>query len=285
MRSLTYISDNGCVVSMVNRAPYIFNRLISDLGATPQIGRSPGRDGATTYNVNLNQRNINVKGFIHALGNHRLDIKTIVDEHKNFLDTCFNPNTFGTLIYQNNRGGQIIRARPITTPTYSEIRNFQNIAFDIEFVSDDCYWESIKLFEERLGTTTKLWKFPFTLPLKFGEYSSEVTINNPTKMNIKPIIEVYSNAEMITVSNLTTEKSFTVEHEILSHQTMVIDSKTATVSLHENNTFVSDVSNWVTVTSDFIELVPGKNTLKITNEMQYDSPNAKIFYRIPILGV
>ena len=193
-----------------------------------------------TYGINLNGGNINLKGNIQAFGNKLLDVETILDEHKSFLNFCFNPKIPGILIYNDNKGGQIIKARPLTTPVYSQnITNSQNIDIDVEFETDAAFWESFDLFESSLGSLTKLWKFPFKLPLKFGEYISVVTIKNPTPITIEPYFEIYTNSEFIKITNETTGDFIEIIHAIQEGQKMVIDTKTAIVSLYENNNLSS----------------------------------------------
>ena len=284
MRTLTYISDNGQIASFVNRAPYYFDKLVSGAESSAQTEKTPRQDGATTYSVSLNPRTISLKGYIHAEGNTQLNVKTVIDEHKSFLDSCFNPKTFGTLIYNNERGGQIIRARPVTTPIYGDIVNYQNVQIDIDFESDSSYWESYKLYEKNINTVENKWTFPFTLPLKFGEQYAELSIKNPTKTIIEPYFEIYTNSNDVTIENITAGTHLTVEHAILQEQMMIIDSKTATVKL-KTDTEIYDVSNWITTDSNFIELLPGNNVLKVYNSLQNNQIQIKIFYRLPVMGV
>lgn len=271
---------------------FLENNIRSGVGATAQINISPLQDGANTSNAQLQQRNFIIKGALIAKGNPLLPADTVLDETINMLNEAFNPKLFGTLIYNNERGGQFIKCRPITTPVITtEVEANTVIKFEIEVLTDDSYWEGTELNVSSVGSLEKLWNPPeFTFPGMFGNYAQISEISNNSKLTIETIIEVYSNAEFIKITNQTTGDYILVEKAIADNQKMVINSKDYSVSLYEKDEygvyqFVEDVSEWIAIDSEQIRLIPGPNILKVENELQNDVPAASLFYRLPIMGV
>lgn len=293
MKIAQWISDNGLYICFSHIGPFFLEESIrSGVGSTAQINKSPLQDGANTSNTQLEQRTILVKGALFARGNRFLRADTVLDETINILNEAFNPKVFGTLIYNNARGGQMIKGRPVITPVITtEVGVNTVIKFEVEILTDDSYWYDITLNSSVLGTLTKLWTPPtFTLPGEFGIYTQITEVTNTSRMIADTVIEVYSNLEFIKITNETTGKFILVEQAISDNQKMVIDSKDHSVSLYEKDAsgqyqFVSDVSEWISTDSEPIRLIPGVNVLRVENEVQNDVPTARLLWRLPIMGV
>lgn len=293
MKTAQWISDNGLYICFSYIGPFFLEESIrSGVGAIAQINRSPLQDGANTSNAQLEQRTILVKGALFAKGNRILRADTVLDETINILNEAFNPKVFGTLVYNNERGGQLIKGRPVTTPVItSEVAINTVIKFEVEILTDDSYWHDTTLNSSILGKLTKLWIPPtFTFPGMFGTYTQITEIMNPSRMIADTVIEVYSNLEFIKITNETTGKFILVEQAISDNQKMVIDSKDYSVSLYEKDSsgvyqFIRDVSEWISTDSEPIRLIPGVNVLKVENEVQDDVPTARLLWRLPIMGV
>ena len=184
-------------------------------------------------------------------------------------------------MYQNGRGGQLVRARAITTPTETG-RTHNTIKYEVELVADSPYWQDSELQEVKIGDLQGLFSFPLRFPFKMGRYTSSSTIYNPQDEEIKPIFEVYSVLGKLVIENTMTGGEMTVNHNITAEQKMIIDVGEGTVSLYQNGNFVQDISNWLE--GDFITLAPGKNIIKVANDVPDDLPACKLLYRIPVWG-
>lgn len=288
-RTVQWVSDNGLYLYLGAAPPYMLNADVhTGLSGAAQVVKSPHQDGQTTYGVTLNARTISLTFTVHACGNYGLSAERVLDEHINYITEAFNPKVSGTLIYNNKRGGQRIRARAEAVPEPKEQGKYYAV-YEMTLLTDAPYWEETTEQSSKLGELECKWKFPFVFPVIFGNYTQSRMIYNPTSLTIYPKIEVYTNSALIRITNETTEKFILVEHEIADGQKMVIDCAQKTVSLWTENAggyvYAQDISNWVSLDSDFITLEPGKNQLKTENEKQNDVPAASIFWRNPIAGV
>jgi len=283
MYTAQWYSDNGIYIQFGEKKPFILNEPLGQpLGAQAQTIKAALQDGATTYFSALEQRTIPIKFTLCAEGNSNLLVKTVLDEHLNLISMAFLPKTMGWLLYQNGRGGNLIRARAVTTPT--EIGRTNNIIkFEVELIADSPYWQDSILHEVKIGDLDKQFSFPFTFPFKVGSYTSSSIIHNPQAEEIKPVFEVYSVVDDLTIKNETTGATMTINHNIAENQKMIIDVAESTVFLYEDGVFVSDISNWMD--GDFITFIKGDNTIKIVNDAPDDLPACKTIYRVPIWGV
>lgn len=283
MRTLQWISDNGHYILFCDKEPFVLTSPIrSDVGATAQTFKAPGQDGATTYNATLNQRTISFSFTLEAKGNSSLAASTVLDEQCDIINNAFIPKLQGWLIYNNGRGGNVIRARAIATPTARE-QGHNFIKFDVEILTDSATWQDAELKSATLGELQKLWKFPFTLPMTFGIYTQYSTINIPSTEPVYPVFEIYSQLSTLKITNETTGEYIEVNHTIAENQYMRIDTAEKTVSLYEDGEYKEDVSNWAD--GDFIKLIKGDNRLKAENDTPSDIPAAAIFWRNIIMGV
>ncbi len=292
LKTLQWVSDNGLYFCFSETQPFFLSQnLRTSIGAIVQVNKSPLQDGANTSNAVLDQLQLKISAAIKCLGNSGLTASRVKDETVNILNQAFSPKTFGTLYYNNARGSQFIRARPITTPAIIEEPSCTNIIrVEVELISDDSYWSDTSDNEQRIGFSTGKLTFPFSLPLIFGEYSNESTIINPTTLEANTIIEIMTTSDKIKVENKTSRNFVEVERPIAENQKMIIDSKRAVVELWEKDEygvfhFEEDASNWLGLKSDMIKLLPGENILSIENQGSYGIPVAVIKWHNPIMGV
>ncbi len=268
---------------MGDKEPFILNKpLHQTLGGRAQIVKAALQDGANTFVKTLDQRYIPIEFTLISKGNSKLKMKTVQDEHSNLLSKSFLPKTMGWLLYQNQRGGQLIRARAITTPTITS-KGPNWIKYEVELLADSPYWQDSELHQVKIGDLQKMFKFPLAFPFKTGYYTNKSTIHNPQDEEIKPIFEIYSVLNELIIKNETTGAEMTINHNITEGQTMIIDVMESTVSLYENGVFVEDISNWMD--GDFITFVKGDNVISVTNDLPDDLTACKAIYRIPIWGV
>jgi hypothetical protein len=283
MNTVQWIADNGIYIHFGEKEPFILNSTLRrPLGGNAQIVKSAMQDGASTYITTLDQRNITVAFTAIAAGNSKLRTKTIRDEQSNLLSKAFLPKGMGWLVYQNGRGGQLIKARAITTPTVTgEGSNW--VRYEVELLADSPYWHDSELHEIKIGDLRKLFSFPLTFPFMIGTYNPTSTINNPQSEEIKPLFEVYSVLNSLTITNLTTGAQMRVNRSIAENQKVIIDTAESLVSLYEDGVFAEDISNWLD--GDFITLVKGGNVIKAENDVPDELPACKVFYRVPVWGV
>lgn len=281
--SLQWFSDSGIYIYMGEKEPFILNKPLHQvLGGQAQIVKAALQDGTSTYIKTLDQRNIPIEFTFIPKGNRKLKMKTVWDETSNLLSEAFLPKTMGWLIYENNRGGQIIRARAITTPTETSRGNGW-IRYEVELLADSPYWQDSELHEDKIGDLQKKFSFPLSFPFKTGKYTNKSIITNPQSEEIKPIFEVYSVLNELTIKNETTGIEMVINHDIRENQKIIIDVAESTVSLYENGVFVEDISNWMD--GDFITFKKGENVISVENDTPDDLTACKALYRIPVWGV
>lgn len=283
MYTLQWYSDNGIYIQFGNKEPFILNTPLHQvLGGNAQIVKSALQDGASTYGATLDQRHIPIEFTVVSRGNSKLKLKTVQDEHSDLLSKAFLPKTMGWILYQNGRGGQLIRARAITTPTIIS-RGSSWIKYEVELLADSPYWQDSELHEVKIGDLQKGFSFPLMFPFYVGSYTNKSTIHNPQTEKIKPIFEVYSVLNNLTIANETTGAEMIINHDITENQTMIIDVSESTVSLYEGGVFIEDISNWLD--GDFITFVKGDNVISVENDAPDELTACKAIYRIPVWGV
>lgn len=296
MRYVTWEPEGGQMVTLHGSGPwegggpYFFRRLTSDLGSTAESSRAPRQDGVTTYHVALDGRTINLEGSMLVYGDRLHPADGEYDLARSRLCELFAPNRWGILTYHRTCGAVRVRCRSLATPTISApVGTYSEI--DISFTADSPYWESAEETVEELGVIRKLRRFPWS-PVRapMGTFSPVAVLQNPTAVDIYPTIEVLSTGQRVTVSNLGTGESVTIEHAIDEGQKLVIDMRDVTAILWEKDDTglwdrKDDVSHWMSLDSTPWCLRPGENRVTISNEAPEETPVAYIRYRVPFLGV
>ena len=88
----------------------------------------------------------------------------------------------------------------------------------------------------------------------------------------------------------TTRKFIEINRSIEENQKMVIDMKKKKAEIYEKNEdgvyeYKYNATNWLTLESEWIELVPGKNVISINKQILEGVPLSVIKYRVPYMGV
>jgi hypothetical protein len=287
MKTATWISESGYIVYLGDKrnAPFILEKIDSDIGALADTVQAVGQDGESVYDVNLEAQVINITGSTIARGHYTKAAKAVYDDNIALLRQAFNPKGFGMLYYNNESGGQRIRCRPVASPTFAQ-DNEICAKFDIELRAEKSHWESAAEYISRIGELQKGFRIPFRYPVCFGRYNQISKIYNVTMMDIHPIVEITTTAQLINIINETTGEHIEVQHPIRAEEKLIIDCENADVSLYNTTgERLKDVSNWITLDSDFIALKPGENILRIENDVPGETPHAIMKWRIPIMGV
>ena len=142
-----------------------------------------------------------------------------------------------------------------------------------------------------MGVIQRFWRFPWAARRwPMGAYSRFGVVDNPTEELIYPTVEVYTTAQEVTLSNLTTGEAVTIEHAIAANQKLVVELQDVSAFLYQldeagDYVLQEDVSHWMSLDSEPWAIRPGRNRVAITNDVPEDTPVAYLRYRVPSLGV
>lgn len=277
-KSIQWTSDNGVYKFFGAVSPFfLVGDVETTVGSDAQTIKPPMWDGADTYNPTLEQMVIKFNVAVEVVGNGNIRAKQARDEFKNMLAFAFVPNQFGTIIYNNHAGEHYARCKPVQIPVPKD-DNSNFITYTVELVSDFPMWQG-KQHSAFVGSVTKLLRYPIRFPTRYGEYQQGCIIYNSAPTIIKPTFEVSSVLTSFEVSNETTGQSFSVNHQIISNEKMVIDTLNSTVRLHKSNGTIQDVTN--NMDGDFIHLQSGENRLVARNQLSGGVPSCKVVWREP----
>ncbi|MDL2273975.1 phage tail family protein [Oscillospiraceae bacterium OttesenSCG-928-G22] len=286
LRTARWESENGFTARFHPNTPFLLHGITDTLGAEAQIVKAPGQDGATTYAVSLGQPVINLVGSLRASGATFDEKRKHFDRLQDELSRAFLPNRFGLLIDERPGGYRQIRCRPIAKPSFgARIGNMCSV--DIEFLADMPHWTTVDETLLTLGMEVGGFRFPLRLPTRMGTYTKTGILKNGTGENIWPVIEIFSASEYVSVKNLTTGKKTEINRPIAAHQKMVIDTyntRAVVWQMDEQGDWaeVEDVSNWLTLDSEYWPLVPGRNEVQVSNEVMGQDVVTVIRYRTPV---
>ena len=286
MRVVKWESDNGFTLTFNNSNKYLCRDLNDDLGAEAQVVKSPGQDGATTYEVTLGQPIINLMGSLHSRGNTYDKTRAGFDHLTDEVSRAMRPNIFGTLTDYRPGGARKIRCRPIARPKFGA-RIGGSCTIDVEFIADTPFWTQENDVVTTFGKEIGEFRFPLRLPTRMGLYSKSALVDNTTGIPIFPTIEIFTTSAWISFQNDTTGEYLKVDHVVSQGQKLVIDTAGTRVTLWEQDAednFVlrEDVSNWVTLDSEYWAIVPGKNVIRVVNEVADSGVVAILRYSVPV---
>lgn len=289
MKEISYITDNGYTVSFGKRFPFVCLEVDDTFSGNFIASKAPLQDGQTTQAVNLSVGTINFIGSILAIGTNKKSAIELLEEYIDLMNYVFNPKVEGTLIVNNGVTSKQIRCRAISKPTYSDKYN-NHVKIDVEFIADNPVWESAKEHVTGIGFTYNNLRFPLNLPSSTGFIFNQMIADNNTQYGIYPMIEILSTASLIKIENETTGKFIEINRSIEENQKMVIDMKKKKAEIYEKNEdgvyeYKYNATNWLTLESEWIELVPGENVISINKQILEGVPLSIIKYRIPYMGV
>lgn len=283
-KRLQWIPDAGPEINMGYLPPFYFTHLGDSVQSSAETVKTPRREGVSTVYLTVGGRSINIEGKVRGVGAEAL---ANLEYREMQLMSAFDPGGFGTLIAHGLTGSYRIRCRPLASPTFGR-RAARVRTFDIDLASDSPFWEENDERVHEIGKSVALWTFPWRLPTTFGYYYKSAKIVNSTHREIRPIIEIRSTSEFVRVRNVTTSKLVEITMAIGEGQKMVVDCDRMRVTLHRDIDGIwretADVTNCITLDSEFWTLVPGENVVKVENEMQEEQPLALIRYRVPAVG-
>lgn len=299
MRSAVWQSDNGHIVvfSIDPSGSFLFDRIEGNLmGARAQVVQAPMQDGATTYSVANEPRTVILYGHVQGKGSGEKDAEHALDEAVNRLCMALNPKYFGTLTYKTYAGDFAIRCRPVALPTIAKRYTGTVISpFSVDFTTDNPYWYEATERIVVLGMLYKSFRFPLVLNFEhggspLGVIYNALNANNATSEPIAPTIEVFSAADLVRAKNATTGKTLEINRPVGVNQKMVIDVPNYKATLFQLNgqgayEYLQNVTNWVTLNSDWWALMPGDNVITINDDFTATAPAVILRYRIPVMGV
>lgn len=292
MKEVTYITDNGYTIFFGKQPPFICLEIEDNFSGNFITSKAPLQDGNTTLAVTLTSGNINLISTIVAFGSKKKSANVVLEEYIELMNYAFNPKIEGTLIVNDGIKSKQIRCRSVAKP--SLVDKYNNYAkLDIELIADNPMWESAKEYVTGIGTTYNTLRFPMYFPSSMGYIYNQMKVDNSTRYNMIPIIEVFSTTEIlenVIITNETTNKFIEINRKIDLEEKMIIDIKLKKAEIWKKNSngiyeYSYNATNWLTLDSEWFELVPGENIISINKYLMSSTPLSIIKYRIPYMGV
>ena len=279
MENLKWVSDNGMIIEFVS--PFFFKDPdMNSGGVSFEEIKVPGIDGIKTIDRSYNGKILRVNGNIVGEGPNQLEFL------KNELSLAMNSNYDGWLYaYQYDGSIQKKRCMPNQLPDYKDGPGLQ-VAFTLEWKSDDPYWLDTRETILTMGQVEPLWSFPFCTPVIFGNCVAKKTMRNSSGVDIFPIIEIQSPMDKVLIVNKSTGQILEVDKEIPKGKKLIIDNMNCEIELVDIKTgFSENATNELVAGREFITLKPGENFIELQNPVKSDRAIVHIKYHKPRLAV
>lgn len=127
---------------------------------------------------------------------------------------------------------------------------------------------------------------PMAIPMDMSVGGSvETSVNNAGNIPSRPYIVIYGSIEDPTISNQTTDESFSIDYTLTtSDERIEIDMETRTVLYYSSPT-ATGLNIRQYFTGDWFELEPGNNTVKLTVAEVTDTGYAEVRWRDAYIGI
>lgn len=293
-RSVEWHAANGDVIYFnsagidPDNRPYVWRTFFpGNSSGAAETARGVRTDGQMTFYVSIEPLTPSIQGTIIAPGSTHAEQRRNLDELRIRLQNALSPKHFGTLIYRNHAGAFRLKCRPIAGAVFSDPLG-RILNYDIEWISDDPYWTEEKARTLSVGIIEKMWRFPWAIaPTVFGSILSEGVINNPTNIDIYPLIVISSTeSSKITVGNRSTGESTTISHSIGRSQRLELDMSVPSAVLIDEDGTITDVMHWTTIDSVFPwAALPGENEIYSAVDNPEFSPIITLSWYQPLGGL
>ena len=173
----------------------------------------------------------------------------------------------GTLYIENENMSRRIYCNQVQIPDVERVLKGKISTFAVQFICDNPY------FEDKTDTVCPLYgrfkrlSTPFSLPSVFGEIIAGAQLKNSGDMEVEPQITIYypaavGNAENVTITNRTTDKSICLDYAPQEDDTIIIDVKNRSITSSKTGNLLNHISIG-TFLGDFV-FVRGTNHIEIS---------------------
>lgn len=238
-------------------------------------GVNAGYDGGWTSAQNFDARSIAIRGNIAK--DNAADLETT----RRRLATLVGQGKKETLkLSFTTQAGNVytVFVRTISCEmALTRVLNFQ--PFLLQFRADDplIYDDGASGGTEATLRVQQLmggFEIDFELPLAIGGGADVTYITNSGSETVYPVIKFTGPLHSPTVVNRTTNEQFQIIVDILSTDTIIVDSQLRTATLNG-----TDIYHLIKPGSQFITIAPGSNGMVLTSETTSDTGIAEVSFK------
>lgn len=274
MQKATFINTRGESVAFGSSGIFVLSS-IEGTGAPPtniKTTRSPYQDGSSFVGVQLDERDLTIKGFIK--GQNLQHMYELRQELARILNPKLGP---GKLIYTNNARSYAIDVIPDGSPSYGD-RHVYNQMFVIGMVALDPYWRDENRTVKGLRFESGGMTFPLRLPTQFALSAYRGTFTNSGDVDAPVEIWYQGPATNPVVHNETTGEYIKVNYELAQNDTLIISTAFGNkrVEVLNSDGTRTNVFHWIDLGSKFFQLRPGQNILKYGSDKDSDQQAATV---------
>lgn len=288
MQKIIYTNSRGQSIELKNCAPFVLTKIDGTGGVktTQLTTKSPGQDGKSHHGTLLEERTLNIEGAVIGT--------SVQDTYRKRQELCsiFNPKIDGTLTYTNDAGTHKINCKVEDSPTFKDkVSVIQQ--FLIQLYCPNPFWTDTDEYKKEIA----LWvgDFEFNLELNddgidLGHRESNLiaNINNQGDVECGMRIELTALASVVNPSilNIYTKEFIKVKRTLNAGDTLVIttyfsDKKVKLI----RGGIATNVFNYIDLSSTFLQLDVGLNSLRYDAEQGIDNLELAVYYRPLYLGV
>lgn len=290
MQQIIYINSRGQSITLGNSCPFVLEKIDGTGGtkSTLLTTKAPGQDGKSHHGTLLEERTLNITGYI--CGNSLEDM----DTKKQQLCSIFNPKFKGKLIYTNNIGehttGCIVQDSPTFKDRTSTIQQFL-----IQLFCPEPYWKDIEEIKNEMAQWVGDFMFPLEIleetGIEMGHRVSTLIANCfnagdaecPIRVEFKALATVVNPS----ILNVYTQEFIKVKRTLTAGDKLVIDTSFGNkrVETIKTNGVIQNVFNYITLDTTFLQLDVGDNLLRYDAEEGIDNLEVGIYYTPKYVGV
>ncbi len=285
-----YENDRGQRVEIAYSFPYFYVNLEGKDGLNVNISKtkSPGQDGSTIDNVNLDDRPLRLLGSIKG------NTKEEIARYRARLLQAFNPKVKGWLQYEYGDIKRRIRCQVEKAPVFSkQNKSFRYQDFLIDLIAPNSFW----MDENAIKAEIAIWRGAFEFPLEIvaegiemGYREPSLIVNIENKGDVPCGMEIQFKAFATVVNpslfNVSTREYIKVNRNMEAGEVITVTThfQNKRVELNKNG-IVSNAFNWIDATSTFLQLDVGDNLLRYDSNEGLDNLEVSIWYTPQYLGV
>lgn len=289
MQKAIYTNSRGQSIEFKNCAPFVLTKIDGTGGVKTTLltTKAPGQDGKSHHGTLLEERPLNLEGAV---------VGTSVEDtfaKRQQLCSIFNPKLSGTLTYINDAGTHTIECTVEDTPTFKDkVSIIQQ--FLIQLYCPNPFWTDVDEYKEEVAVW--IGDFEFNLELnddtgiELGHRESNLiaNINNIGDAECGMRIELTALASVVNPSilNIYTREYIKVKRTLQAGDTLIITTyfSNKKVKLVRNG-IETNVFNYIDLSSTFLQLELGINSLRYDAEQGIDNLELAIYYKPLYLGV
>ena len=282
---ITYTGDSGAALTLSPRKPYFLQKIdgTGNLRQAINTFRAPEQDGAFYLSSSLEMRNITLEGVI--VGE---TVEEAFDARKRLL-RAFTPKERGMLTFHDLQIPCVVEEAMLTVSNLARAP-----AFFISLLCPSPFFEALDKTHAEIAAWLSGFHFPLEIPEDTGVemgvrlLSQIVTVENdgdvPCGCTIvftalgtlrnPELVNVHTGERLRLLVTMTAGETITVTTHFAGKRVVRISGGV------ESNAF-----SFVDAGSSFLQLQPGRNTLRYDADENMDALEIRVMYRPLFLGV